>query len=188
MFKIRRRVKSLETLEDSILNGSPALALQTMPGPVRAASSVPAVSIARVLDIRQVPLTRPNPRRVSVLVSEDEIAPLAMSLVGNLVGLRSLAAPGADGFDEQVVELADSDVYGRGQRKWFACPGLAGRECGSRRMKLYLPPGGTAFACVDCHGITLPHTPARPLLWRGNSVRQTVLKWHEPEQLARRSA
>jgi hypothetical protein len=37
--------------------------------------------------------------------------------------------------------------YG-GVRPWFRCP-----ECGTRRQKLCLPPGGYRFACRDCHDL-----------------------------------
>jgi hypothetical protein len=89
-------------------------------------------------------------------------------------------------LEEQVIELIESDVYGRGQRKWFACPGVDGRACGSRRMKLYLPPGEPGFACAACHGIVVPHAPHRPLSWRGLSLRQSSLSWHEPAELRMR--
>jgi hypothetical protein len=56
-------------------------------------------------------------------------------------------------------------------------------------MKLYLPPGEPGFACADCHDVVVPHAPHRPLLWRGHSVRQQTLSWHEPAELqVRRSA
>jgi len=144
--------------------------------------------VARVLDIQQVPLTPPNSRRVSVLISDDDGAHLAMGLVGNQVGLYAYGSVYDDGFADQVIQLTESDVYGRGLRKWFSCPGLPGRPCGSKRMKLYLPPGECGFACTDCHEITVPHTPDRPLRWRGDSVRQVVLRWHEPAEMTRRIA
>jgi hypothetical protein len=56
-------------------------------------------------------------------------------------------------------------------------------------MKLYLPPGECAFACTECHSIVVPHTPQRPLHWRGESLRQLVLHWRAPlEMIAPRSA
>ena len=146
------------------------------------------MAIACVLDIQQVPLTQPNPRLVSLLISDDERAAFAMGLVGNAVGLRAYAPGEGGGFEEQVIELVESGVYGRGQRKWFACPGLPGLPCGSKRMKLYLPPGESVFACTECHEIVVPHTPERPLRRHGESLRQVVLRWHEPAEMTRRSA
>jgi hypothetical protein len=127
------------------------------------------------------------PRRAPGLSTDNAAGPpLALGVVGDRVGIQA-SEPGY-AFDEQVIELAESDVYRRGQRKWFACPGLDGRACGSKRMKLYLPPGESTFACTDCHGITVPHTPDRPMRWRDEPVRQQVLRWHEPVEIARRSA
>jgi hypothetical protein len=109
--------------------------------------------------------------------------------VGNLLGLRSEASYGGQRLQEQVIELAESNVYGRGRRKWLACPGLPGKACGSRRMKLYLPPGGGVFACTECHSIAVPHTPDRPLRWHGQALRPLVLHWRSPLELtASRSA
>jgi len=190
VIEILRKRHVLEALTEEIVNGSAAAALQRPSRRVGKPSSQDAIASApvRVLDIRQVLLTSPNSPRVSVLISDDEGGLLAMGLIGNRLGLSSYGTQAGHSLDEQVVELVESEVYGRGRRKWFECPGLPGKPCGTRRMKLYLPPGESIFTCSGCHDIVVPHTPDRPLRRRGELLRQLVLHWRSPLELASRSA
>ncbi len=177
----RSRGQSLEALESDVSSGYPAVALQRRPRPAPRIPETPQ-PIARVLDIQQVPLTRPHDSRVSVLISSDSGSPLALGLVGHFIGLRNYLPPAHDGFREQVIEFTESDVYRRGQRRWFTCPGTSS-PCGSKRMKLYLPPGERIFACADCHALAIPHAPDRSPRWKDKALRLEVLRWHEPQEL-----
>ena len=103
-------------------------------------------------------------------------------MVGKTIGLRNYLPSVDDSFSEQVIELDESTVYQRGRRAWFACPGLSA-PCGSKRMKLYLPPGESTFACAECHVLEIPHAPDRASRWKGASVRLEVMRWHEPAEL-----
>ena len=49
---------------------------------------------------------------------------------------------------EYRVPVAYTEPHFGGVRPWFSCP-----SCGTRREKLYLPPGGEVFACRECHGL-----------------------------------
>ena len=177
---LRRRDNSLEALSAHILNGYPAVALERRPRSVSNHVEAPA-RVVRVLDIQQMPLTRPNAQQVSVLICSEPDCPLALGLVGHVIGLRSYESESQEYFREQVIELGESSVYRQGRRRWFECPGVAG-PCASKRMKLYLPPGESTFACADCHHLTIPHTPDRPLRWHDEVLSQEVLRWHEPAE------
>jgi len=141
-----------------------------------------ATQVAWVLDIQQVPLTRPDHQQVSVLICNETDCQLALGMVGHAVGLRNYVPNAQGNFREQVIDLDESSVYQQGNRKWFACPGISSR-CGSKRMKLYLPPGATTFACADCHALTIPHAPGRAPRWKDIPLRLEVLHWHEPLEL-----
>jgi LSD1 subclass zinc finger protein len=133
----------------------------------------------RVLDIGCIPLAAVEASTVTLLVSEAGGDPFAMSILSDMLGLRS-DGDGREGrFKAQVIDLAESTVYGSGSRRWLACPGLQGIQCGSRRRKLYLPPGAGVFACAECYGIEVPHAPGRPLRWQGASFRRAVIRWRE---------
>ena len=183
MAETKHRERTLDTLSRTIRDGSPAVALQPVPREQRQRQGARESGVVRVLDVQHLPLTQPQPRRVSVLLSDEDGAQLALCHVGGVLGIRSFDSRNGDGFDEQVIELAKSDVYGKGQRKWFACPGLGGESCGSRRMKLYLPEGEREFACAECHQIAVPHNPSRPMRWRDHALRQSMLRWHEPLEI-----
>jgi hypothetical protein len=178
--KERKRSKSLETLSTHVLAGYPAAALQRIPRPSSAPR--PAQAVVRVLDIQQMPLTRPNAQQVSVLICSEPACSLALGLVGHVIGLRNYEPETHESFREQVIVLDESNVFQQGRRRWFACPGIK-KPCGSRRMKLYLPPGETVFACAECHELAVPHAPERPLRWRNQSLPQEVLRWHEPVEM-----
>jgi LSD1 subclass zinc finger protein len=189
MVKDRQRQRTIDALAALIVGGASSGLASQHSRPRSAPVKTPVERAAiRVLDIQQVQLTPTNRHRVSLLISDDEGTLLAMGVIGNLLGLSSSGASDEDDLDEQVIELVESDVFARGRRKWFECPGLPGKPCGTRRMKLYLPPGESAFACSACHAIMVPHTPDRPLRRRGRLLRQLVLHWRSPLQLTSRSA
>jgi LSD1 subclass zinc finger protein len=145
----------------------------------RAAGNPALPATTRVLDIGCIPLAPADSQGVVLLVSENGGDPFAMSILSDMLGLRSHGEAWEGRFKAQVIDLLETEVYGTGHRRWLACPGLEGAPCGSRRRKLYLPPGTDVFACADCHGIEVPHAPARPLRWHGLSLRREVLHWRE---------
>jgi hypothetical protein len=51
--------------------------------------------------------------------------------------------------------LTTTNLHWGGVRWWFLCPlTTAGRSCGRRVRKLYLPPGGKYFDCRHCYDLT----------------------------------
>lgn len=53
------------------------------------------------------------------------------------------------------IELQTSPTQFGGKRWWFTCPLLkAGKTCGRRIGKLYIPPGEQYFGCRQCHNLT----------------------------------
>jgi hypothetical protein len=59
------------------------------------------------------------------------------------------------------ISLVTTPLPSGGRRWWFLCPASrnGGPACGRRVGKLYLPPGGTVFACRHCH--RLAYTSSR---------------------------
>jgi hypothetical protein len=50
-----------------------------------------------------------------------------------------------------------------GMRTYLRCPGLVGKPCGARALKLYWPiEGGSGFACRDCHQLAYRSSQERP--------------------------
>jgi hypothetical protein len=59
-----------------------------------------------------------------------------------------------DWVDHRVRLLTTHPHFG-GLRWWFVCPlTVAGRPCGRRVGKLYLPPRANRFGCRHCHRLT----------------------------------
>jgi len=59
---------------------------------------------------------------------------------------------------EDDVELAETDCFYGGSRRWFLC-----YFCERRRRALYLPPGFTIFACRQCRRLTYASQKVQPL-------------------------
>jgi hypothetical protein len=58
----------------------------------------------------------------------------------------------------QRISMVKTRPHFGGRRWWFRCPGDV--ECGRRCHKLYLPWGGSGFACRGCHGLIYSSTLA----------------------------
>ncbi len=55
----------------------------------------------------------------------------------------------------QRVALRTTALYSGGLRRYFACPSAEEDGlCGRTVAKLRLPPGGSRWACRECHGLT----------------------------------
>ncbi|MHC4855681.1 MAG: hypothetical protein ACYS72_04690 [Planctomycetota bacterium] len=55
----------------------------------------------------------------------------------------------------QVIPITTTPCHFGGVRHWFLCPAsVDGVLCENRVGKLYLPPGGSVFACRHCYDLT----------------------------------
>ena len=88
---------------------------------------------------------------------------------GDIEGELSLSVT-VEGHLPQVIKL-DPFTTPYGQRNYYNCP-----DCGKRRTKLYLKPGGHLFSCKDCH--SLKYEYFNPLSKHGQFLKQVkkVLK------------
>ena len=73
-------------------------------------------------------------------------------------GIVTAASQDTGGFvtvTGQDVSITTTPCFYGGERNWFLCPAVVdGVLCENRAAKLHLPPGGTMFACRQCHDLT----------------------------------
>jgi len=80
---------------------------------------------------------------------------------------------GARTIEQDVEILSIPSPLGRGRRYYFKCP-----WCDRRVGKLYMPSGGTQFACRICYDLTYRSS-------REHNKRLDVFLRHPPEELVR---
>jgi|SRR5215469_10467781 len=71
---------------------------------------------------------------------------------------------------EDDVELAETDCFYGGSRKWFVC-----YFCQRRRRALYLPAGFTIFGCRQCRSLTYTTQKIQPIARRVRRYEQAKL-------------
>jgi len=146
----------------------------------------PALIKAGIMTGRQFrevgfPTTPEEPFAVyQIDVVEALAEPTTSGATGQILRILHMNS-GEDGFANkklQVVPITATRLRRGGLRYWLSCPGFSGTiepTCGKRVAKLYLPKGGTSFACRGCHDLVhmsqmKEHVPARnvprPPTWK----------------------
>jgi hypothetical protein len=176
-----KRAKNAQNVQGSIYRLLPDVltAGRTLPLS-KPTSSIPVGSCV-VLDMRRLSLSTGRRRTTAVLEAFlSETGARFFSLqVTDRIGIRLYSPRECTScFDEQVLKFAYS-ATSMGQRSWLACPGLDGRPCHSKGMKLFLPYDGCRFACADCHGLT--RGKGRLLYRHGERLTALSLAWQEPQ-------
>lgn len=76
----------------------------------------------------------------------------------------------------QTILITSTNPSFGGERSWFICPGIDGRRCARRALRLYQSREASAFACRNCHRRT--HDRGWKVVGQRRIVRPTI-QWSD---------